>query len=75
MRLPCSVALSCIHSVLWQDKDVFNLVGTPNAQLPLQASVDKLANMVEDLKERGISKPFPYFEMKEFMPIWAREVR
>ena len=59
-----------------QDKEIFNLVGTPTTHLPIQGPVDKLAAAVELMKKRGIEKPFPIFEMRMWQPLWAgREVR
>ena len=53
---------------------MFNLRGTPQSHLPVQASVDKLASTAEAMKKRSIAQPLPVLEMKEFLPTWAKEV-
>jgi hypothetical protein len=57
-----------------QDINVFNLKGTPGSHIPLQASVDRLANEHATMRRHGIGAPLPIIAMSEFSPPWANEV-
>ncbi len=72
---PFSCSLSPLRSLRMQDDKVLNMVGTPASHYPLQDSCNKLASELATLKTKGIDKPIPVLEMREFIPSWCKEAR
>ena len=70
------VAQTKIHVDIKKKVEDIKLVDTPSDCLPLPVPTDKLANLrAKQIKAAGDMpiRPFPYMEIDEFLPAWAKE--
>ena len=47
--------------------------GLPSCCFPSSAATDKLAGLREKARKKGQSNPFPFMDLREFLPSWADE--